>query len=56
MSETKQPARRITKNPEKITLAQLECVVMPNGEILCAGKSIGFVEGKHALGKFLTRI
>lgn len=46
----------ITKNPEEITLARLECVVMPTGEILCAGKSIGFVEGKRALGKFLTRV
>lgn len=28
--------------PKEITLALLECIVMPNGEVICAGKSLGF--------------
>jgi len=37
--------------PGKITLCSLEVVVMPNGEILCLGKTVGwFAE----LGKYLT--
>jgi hypothetical protein len=37
--------------PTDITPALLDCVVMPNGEVICNGKSIGWI-GK--LGKFLT--
>lgn len=29
--------------PKEITLAKLEVVVMPNGEIISLGKSIGYV-------------
>ena len=36
---------------EKITLCNLEVVVMPNGEIICLGKTIGWVK---ELGKYLT--
>jgi len=39
------------KTPDEITVAWLEVVVMPNGEIICAGKSIGYVD---KLGKYLT--
>lgn len=28
--------------PKDLTLCQLEVLVMPNGEILCAGKVIGY--------------
>lgn len=31
------------KAPEQISLAKLEVLVMPNGEILCLGNSIGTV-------------
>jgi hypothetical protein len=30
------------KQPEKITVCQLEVVVMPNGEIISRGKTIGW--------------
>lgn len=48
-----QLARRklMTTSPENPTLADLEVVVMPNGEILCAGKSIGYLS---KLGRFVT--
>ncbi len=32
----------MNKQPEVLTVCNLECLVMPNGEILCLGKSIGF--------------
>lgn len=30
------------KQPEEITLCTLEVVVMPNGEIICLGESLGY--------------
>lgn len=39
--------------PGEITVCRLECVVMPNGEVICAGKTVGWVT-TH--GKYLTRI
>jgi len=36
--------------PEEMTLADLDVLVMPNGEILCVGISIGYVD---QLGKRL---
>lgn len=41
----------MTKPPADITVADLEVVVMPNGEVICAGKSIGWV---NKIGKYLT--
>lgn len=41
----------MTKAPKKIVLAYLEVVVMPNGEVLCFGESLGWVA---KLGRFLT--
>lgn len=41
------------KAPKEITVARLECVVMPNGEIICKGTTIGWVS---ALGKYLTPV
>jgi hypothetical protein len=38
--------RRPQGPPEDITLAYLQVVIMPNGEILSFGKSIGFVGDK----------
>jgi len=40
------------ETPKTITVARLEVVVMPNGEILCAGKTVGWM---HTLGKYVTR-
>lgn len=37
--------------PKEITVAQLDVVVMPNGEVICNGKSIGWVT---MLEKYLT--
>ena len=37
--------------PEEMTICNLEVLVMPNGEILCLGKSIGWVD---KLGEYLT--
>lgn len=41
------------KNPEQISIAKLEVVVMPNGEIICAGKTMGYVSD---LGKYLSDV
>lgn len=37
--------------PDRITLAALEVVVMPNGEVICNGQTLGWVS---TLGKYLT--
>jgi hypothetical protein len=37
--------------PKEITVCHLEVLVMPNGEIICAGRSLGWVK---TLGKYLT--
>ena len=39
------------KQPESITVCQLEVVVMPQGEIICAGETVGWFK---TLGKHLT--
>ena len=39
------------KVPEEITVCNLECVIMPNGEIICSGKTIGWFS---EMGKYLT--
>lgn len=41
------------KVPTVITVASLEVVVMPNGEVICGGRSLGWVSD---LGKFLKPI
>lgn len=38
------------KNPETITVMNLQVVVMPNGEIICKGKTVGFTD---QLGTYL---
>ena len=30
------------KIPETITICKLECVLMPQGEVICLGKTIGW--------------
>ena len=37
--------------PKAITPAVLDVVVMPNGEVICMGRTIGWVKD---LGKYLT--
>jgi len=37
--------------PTEMTICNLEVLVMPNGEVICLGKTIGWFEG---LKKFLT--
>lgn len=47
----------MTKAPDAITPATLDVVVMPNGEVICLGKTVGWVETKKkddALGKYLN--
>lgn len=44
-------ANPIMKAPNEITLANLEVVVMPNGEVICGGTPVGWVSNR---GKFLT--
>ncbi len=34
----------ITQNPDSIVPALLSVLVMPNGEIICLGKTIGWVD------------
>lgn len=41
----------MTEAPQEITVCNLEVVVMPNGEVICLGKTIGWIE---KLGKYLT--
>ncbi len=41
------------KNPENIMLAKLAVVVMPNGEIICLGNTVGWVD---KLGKYLSDV
>lgn len=38
-------------NPETIMIAKLEVVVMPNGEIICAGNTVGWVSD---IGKYIS--
>lgn len=37
--------------PENIVTSNLEVVVMPNGEVICLGKTVGWFD---ALGKYLS--
>ena len=37
-------AKVIQQAPESITPATLECLVMPNGEVLCLGRTLGHVK------------
>jgi len=39
------------KTPDQITVAYLECLVMPNGEVICLGKTLGWTD---KLGEYLT--
>lgn len=39
------------KAPEEITVCNLEVVAMPNGEVICAGKTVGWVKD---IGKYLS--
>lgn len=45
-------------NPKVITPALLSVVVMPNGEVICLGKTVGWVraggDGTASLGPHLT--
>jgi hypothetical protein len=41
----------MNKQPEGIISAKLEVVVMPNGEVICLGKSVGWFKD---LGKYLS--
>ncbi len=39
------------ETPEVVTLCNLQVVAMPNGEIICAGKTVGWFKD---IGKYLT--
>lgn len=39
------------KQPEEMTLAKLEVLIMPNGEIICRGVTVGWYKD---LKKFLS--
>lgn len=41
------------KKIEKAMLCRLQCVLMPNGEIICKGKTIGWYEN---LREFLQKV
>lgn len=41
------------KPPRDITICNIECLVMPNGEVIILGKTIGWVD---KLGKYITPI
>lgn len=40
------------KTPKEMTICNLEVLVMPNREVLCMGKSIGWID---EFGKCLTK-
>ena len=40
------------EQPKEITVCNLECVLMPNGEIICLGKTIGWFK---VLKDYLTK-
>lgn len=40
--------------PKEMTLAKLSVLVMPNGEVLCSGKTIGWVTTEPELGEQLS--
>lgn len=46
------------ETPTEITVCLLEVVVMPNGEVICNGRTLGWVEatGGRGLSTFLTPI
>jgi hypothetical protein len=46
------PEVKLLENPESITVCNLEVIVMPNGEILSSGKSIGMLQGE--VGKYIS--
>ena len=39
-----QTSMKLLRQPHKITLAMLEVVVMPNGEVISCGKSLGWIK------------
>ena len=49
--ERKAEVGGMSEAPEQITSALLEVVVMPQGEVICLGKTVGWVKD---LGKYLT--
>lgn len=40
----------LRKPPAEITVAHLEVVVMPNGEVICLGRTLGWIK---ELGKYI---
>ena len=42
----------IKNKPDKIIVCNLEVVLMPNGEVICLGKTVGWLD---KLGKYLTK-
>lgn len=43
--------KRMTEQPKEITVVKLECVLMPQGELISKGKTIGWFKD---LKEFLT--
>lgn len=39
------------KEVKEMTICNLEVLVMPNGEVICLGKTVGWIK---ELGKYLT--
>jgi len=42
----------IDKQPKEMTICNLEVLLMPQGEIICNGKTIGWLDGFR---EFLTK-
>jgi len=40
------------KQPKEITVCKLECLLMPSGEVICLGKTIGWFKD---VGKYLEK-
>lgn len=42
----------MNEQPKEITVCKLDCVLMPQGEVICCGKTIGWFKG---LKKYLEK-
>lgn len=43
----------IKERPDNITLCELRVILMPNGEVICLGKTLGWFKD---LSKYLTKV
>ncbi len=42
--------------PDEPTIYNLQVLVMPNGEVICGGTSVGWATGRQNIGRFLREV